>query len=334
MCGFLIATWLCVPKALELEKLDMIENARAILQHVPVLKGKALIITELGGGLTNKIFKVDDVNESYVLRVFGQGTDLLGINREREVACSKAAAAIGLGAEVLAYLPELNPPPFEGFCGALLVRFLPGKLLEPAQVQDPKVLQRIGRVLKQIHAAPIDATVAEFCVFRTIRDYLDKARERNVPLPAELADALAALSRIEAELGRALPLCLCHNDLLAGNFVDDGQTLRVIDWEYGGLGNRYFDLGNFATNLQLSDEQERTLLQAYFGEVRPEDVRRLKLMRIASDLREASWGYLQAAISKLHSPQYYLDYGKRHLDKGTTFKGTTGITGSTGGRVE
>src|SRR5262249_31416787 len=147
--------------------------------------------------------------------------------------------------------------------GALLVRFLPGKLLEPPQVQNPEMLRRIGTTLKQCHAAPIEAHVAEFSVFRAIRDYLDKARERNVDLPAEWNDALVQLQRIESQFG-AEPLCLCHNDLLSGNFVDDGQTLKLIDWEYGGRGNRYFDLGNFAVNLQLTEEQERTLLQAYF----------------------------------------------------------------------
>ncbi len=302
----------------------MIENARAILQHVPSLKGKSLVITELGGGLTNKIFKVDDVNESYVLRVFGHGTDILGINREREVACSKAIAAAGLGAEVIAFLPELNPPPFEGFGGALLVRFVPGVLLKEEHVQNSAMLERIGATLKKCHAAPIDGQVAEFNVFRTIRDYLDKARERKIELPADWSDALRVLQRIESEVSAETP-CLCHNDLLAGNFLDDGQTLRIIDWEYGGRGNRFFDLGNFASNLQLTEEQEKALLLAYFGAARPEDLRRLKLMRLASDLREASWGYLQAAISKLHSPQYYLDYGRRHLDR--CLKGTTGNTG-------
>ena len=291
----------------------MINDARAILQHVPFLKGKALVITELGGGLTNRIYKVEDINDSYVLRVFGEGTALLGIDRERELACSKAVAASKLGAEVLAYLPELNPRPFEAFCGALLLRFLPGQLLKEEQVQNPEILRRIGTTLRLCHAAPIDDKVGTFSVFRTISKYLDQAREFKVSLPAELGEALMFLHRIESELGADEPFCLCHNDLLAGNFVDDDKTLRVIDWEYGGRGNRFFDLGNFAASLQLTDEQESVLLQAYFGEVRPEHVRRLKLMRLASDLRESSWGYLQSAVSTVKPAKYYLDYGAKHL---------------------
>lgn len=287
-----------------------IGNARAVLMHLPT-------ITELGGGMTNKIYKIEFGNDAYVLRVFGQGTDILGINREREVACSKAIAAAGLGADVVAYLPELNPSPFPEFCGALLVRFLPGRLLHRNDVTT-EMLSRIGKTLKACHQTPIDDSVAEFSVFKVIPDYLNKAREHNVDLPAAWDDALARLQRIENEVAIKEPPCLCHNDLLAGNFVDHCETLRIIDWEYGGRGNRYFDLGNFATNLQLTDEEEQVLLQAYFGEVSDANVRRVNLMRVVSDLREAAWGFLQQAISKLGAPQGYASYhayGTRHLKR-------------------
>jgi thiamine kinase-like enzyme len=306
----------------------MIDDARVILEHVPALNSKAAIITQLGGGMTNRIYKIDipsplpaagegsrGGSDSYVLRVYGQGTELLGISREREVACSRAVAAVDLGADVVAYLPELSPKPFEAFCGALLVRFVPGNLLEEDQVQNPEMLRRIAETLKECHAVPIDEKVGTFCVFRSIRENLDRARERKAALPADVGDALAHLQLIEAELASTEPLCLCHNDLLAGNFVDDGTTLRIIDWEFGGRGNRFFDLGNVAAGLQMTDAQERAFLHTYSGEMRLADLRRMKRMRIASDFREASWGYLQAAISKLHSPQYYLDYGRRHLDR-------------------
>jgi thiamine kinase-like enzyme len=123
------------------------------------------------------------------------------------------------------------------------------------------------------------------------------------------------LDRVERELGRSAAACLCHNDLLPANFIDEGGRLRLIDWEYAGAGDPFFDLGNLAVNLQLSEAQERTLLTAYLGAARPDDLRRLRLMRLASDLREAMWGFVQAGISKLHAPPYYLDYAARHLQR-------------------
>ena len=105
----------------------------------------------------------------------------------------------------------------------------------------------------------------------------------------------------------------CHNDLLAGNFIDDGTVVRIIDWEYGGMGDRFFDLGNLAVNNEFGKEHERALLKFYFGEVNADQLRRLRLMRLASDMREAMWGFLQAAISTLDID--YLAYARKHLER-------------------
>jgi thiamine kinase-like enzyme len=134
-------------------------------------------------------------------------------------------------------------------------------------------------------------------------------------LPSRLPEALAELARLEQKLAAGEPPCLCHNDLLPANFIDDGTRLSIIDWEYAGAGDRFFDLGNFAVNLQLDDAGEKALLTAYFGADRADDRRRLRLMRRVSDLREAMWGAVQAGISTLHSPDYYLDYGRKHLER-------------------
>ena len=216
----------------------------------------------------------------------------------------------------MAYLPELSPKPFETFCGALLVRFVPGNLLEEDQVQNPEMLRRIAETLKECHAVPIDERVGTFCVFRSIRENPRQARASARPrCRPTSATRWLICSASRPNWPRRSRSVFATMISLAGNFVDDGTTLRIIDWEFGGRGNRFFDLGNVAAGLQMTDAQERAFLHTYFGEMRLEDLRRMKRMRIASDFREASWGYLQAAISKLHSPQYYLDYGRRHLDR-------------------
>jgi thiamine kinase-like enzyme len=136
------------------------------------------------------------------------------------------------------------------------------------------------------------------------------------------------LAKVENELKTDEPPCLCHNDLLSANFIDDGTSLRVIDWEYGGLGDRFFDLGNFAANAELTEAQEAELLAAYFGEARPEHLRRLRLMRLVSDLREAMWGFVQAGGSTLHEPEYYADHGRMHLARFLTAAARIGIQGN------
>jgi thiamine kinase-like enzyme len=282
------------------------KEVRPLLKLVPRFTGQEEV-TELGGGLTNRNYRVKASHGRFVLRIAGTGTELLGIDRAREVACSRAAEDAGVGPSVVAYLEEHR---------TLITAFVQGILLDRERVRQPETLRRVAQTLRRCHDHHVPADLGEFSPFQTIRSYHHLARERNVPLPERLGEALQRFDRIERELQTGEPRCLCHNDLLAANFLDDGESIRIIDWEYGGLGDRFFDLGNFAVNNRLDEVQERDLLRYYYvGEDRPEHFRRLRLMRLVSDLREATWGFLQAGISKLHSPEHYLEYGRLHLER-------------------
>jgi amino acid transporter/thiamine kinase-like enzyme len=282
------------------------EGVRALVACVPAVAGSDVTVTLLGGGMTNRNYKVDAGGASYVLRVAGDGTEQLGIDREREIACARAAAAAGVGPEVVAHLPEH---------GVTLTRFVHGKQLRADDARDPATLRRLAQALRAVHDHPVPEAVTPFDPFAVISDYHARASANNVPLPAELGRALEMLARIEKELDTGNSDCLCYNDLLPTNFLDAGAVVCIIDWEYGGRGDRFFDLGNFAVNHQLDEVQELALLEAYFGEARHDALRRLRLMRLVSDLREATWGYLQASVSALESPAYYTGYGRRHLDR-------------------
>ncbi len=282
------------------------DELQAIFLLVPVLRGKELTVKQLGGGLTNRNYRVDADGESYVLRIAGADSSKLGIDRARELTAARAAAEAGVGPELVAHLPELN---------VLLARFLKGRQFQPEDMRQPVSLRGVARSLRRYHDHPVPEGLASFCPFDATRGYFRATQEANVPLPEELGRALEALDCIETELRADEPLCLCHNDLLAGNFIDDGTTVRIIDWEYAGLGDRFFDLGNFAAHAQLSEDEEALLAESYFGEARPVHLRRLRLMRLVSDLRESTWGYLQSHISDLHSPQHYRDYGGRFLGR-------------------
>jgi thiamine kinase-like enzyme len=277
-------------------------DEKQLIQLVPELRGRPLKITPLGGGLTNRNFCLDGDGESFVLRVPGEDTALLGIDRACEAACSRAAAALDVGPEVVAFLPEH---------GAMVRRFVVGRVLEPKDLQQPECLRRAVDSLRRYHDGPPGA--GSFSPFATVRKYHALAQERHVDFPGTMERALEQLRRIERELHCDDPPCPCHNDLLPANFVDDGSTVRIIDWEYAGMGDRFFDLGNLAVNCEFGAEHERRLLEQYFGEVRPDDLRRLRLMRLASDMREAMWGFLQSALSALDVD--FVAYGCRHLER-------------------
>jgi thiamine kinase-like enzyme len=277
-------------------------NEQQLIELIPELRGRPLTVSPLGGGLTNHNFRIDADDGSYVLRVAGAGTALLGINRDCEVACSRAAAALGVGPEVIAYLPEH---------GAMVRRFVSGRALTPDGLRQPTVLRRVLEALRHYHNGPPGA--GSFSAFGTVRHYYSLARERRVAFGEGLERALELLDRIEEQLRDVEAPRPCHNDLLAGNFIDDGAALRIIDWEYGGMGDRFFDLGNLAANNEFEEGHERALLAFYFGEVRPGQLKRLHLMRMASDLREAMWGYLQSALSTLEVD--YVAYARKHLER-------------------
>ncbi len=254
------------------------------------------------GGITNRNWRVETGGQTFVLRVAGEKTALLGIDRHCEHAASLVAAALDVGAEVVAWLPEQK---------ALVTRFLDGRVLAPQDAADPDVLARIVSSLRRYHESPVGE--GRFCGFATIRDYHRLALEKGVALPQALGDALVELAAIERSLPAAEPLCPCHNDLLPANLIDDGTTVRIIDWEYAGMGDRWFDLGNLAENLRLDGETEERLLAAYRGDVRGAGLRRLRAMRRVSALREAAWGFVQAGISSLDFD--FIGYAKGHLER-------------------
>jgi len=280
------------------------ELLHSVLARVTELSGRELMIEPLEGGLTNRNYRVRADGEAYVVRVPGADADLLGIDRDREAACARAAAAAGVGPEVVAYLREPT---------MLVTRFAPGELLTAKSIRNSKTLQRAAQALRRCHDYPAPAEAADFSPFAAARRYHALAQQRHAPASADLEHALESLARIERDGRAAEPPCLCHNDLLPANLIDDGQRVWIIDWEFASRGDRFFDLGNLAANGAFDEEQELELLVAYFGEARPQQLRRLRLMRLASDLREATWGYLQSAISNLHEPKYYREYGRRHL---------------------
>jgi thiamine kinase-like enzyme len=281
---------------------DLDAEARALIALIPRLKGQEVKVSPLKGGLTNRNYLLDCEGERFVLRVMGDNSRLLGINRRAEYACLQAAHEIGIGAEVMAFFPQK---------GALVTRFVTGRVLTPQNLKSPAVLRRVVVSLGRYHERSNGA--GTFSAFDTVRRYYSQGRKRKVLFPDNIDRALQILARIEDQRGLPDRVCHCHNDLLSSNLVDDRRSVWILDWEYGGAGDPFFDLGNLAANNRFDRDQETFLLQSYFGKTRDADLRQLRLMRLASDIREAMWGFLQTAISKLDFD--YQTYARRHYKR-------------------
>ncbi len=284
---------------------DLHDQLVAAMQRVPELAGHELVLTFLSGGITNRNFLVTIRGESdrYVIRLAGNDTHLLGISREVEHAATVAAAGVGVGPEVTAFIrPE----------GYLVTRYIEGSPVSFEQVRQRATLARIADSLRRIHQGP--AIPGLFVPLRIVEAYRALAMARGVPIPPEYELAAAVGRRIElACLADPVELRPCHNDLLNANFIDDGSRIRVVDWEYAGMGDPYFDLGNFSINHELTPDDDAYLLSAYEDPRHGTHLGRLSLMRVVSDFREAMWGVLQQGISTLDVD--FAAYAGEHFDR-------------------
>jgi thiamine kinase-like enzyme len=263
--------------------------------------GRAARVDVLGGGITNRNFKVSLDDGVYVLRIGGKDTELLGIDRRVEYEASLAAAAVGVGPEVVAFVePE----------GYLVTRYIGGPVVGPDVIREPEALRRVAQSLRAVHAGP--PTPARFDPFRVVEAYAATAATHGVTVPPAFERARVVAARVERARG-PVPERPCHNDLLTANFIDDGSRLRIVDWEYAGMGDVFFDLANFAVNNSLTPDETAAMLRAYFGDVRPEHERALTLMRFMSDFREAMWGVVQQALSDLEFD--FRGYAEQHFER-------------------
>ncbi len=279
----------------------------AAIRAIPSWADRELEIVPIAEGRTNRNFRVtvgDD--DTFFLRLSEKSTELLGIDRTAEQDSARAAAEAGVGPEVFVYLPDL---------GCLVTRWIDAEPLSEGDLEREEVLSPVVDAIKAIHAGPKLAW--SFDPFRIVEDYRRISEQRNVAVPEAFDDAHEKASRIEAAFASdPMPLRPCHNDLLEANFLLRDGHVWVVDHEYAGMGDPFFDLGNLSINNALSDHAQERLLALYFGE--PTDVHRarLKLMRIMSDFREAMWGVVQQGLSTLDID--YVEYAQKHFDRLST----------------
>jgi thiamine kinase-like enzyme len=266
-----------------------------------VWPGRELAVEPLGGGITNHNFRIQFDGERFVLRIGGKDTDLLGIDRRAEYAAARAAADLQVGPEVVAFVePE----------GYLVTRFVEGAPVPPEELRRPEELRETAALLRRVHEGP--SFPVRFDAFRVVEAYRATAIAHGVQVPPDYEAAKARADEIERTLGPQ-PAKPCHNDLLNANFIRSPDGIRVVDWEYAGMGDRFFDLANFSVNHELAPTDSDILLQAYFGELRDEHREHLRLMRFMSDFREAMWGVVQQGISELDFD--FEDYTRKHFER-------------------
>jgi thiamine kinase-like enzyme len=260
-----------------------------VVTKIEAWRGKKISIQPLSGGLTNSNFRVMVDETPYFIRVPGESTELLAIDRKNEVYNTKAAAEAGVAPPVLYHIPEYN---------VMVLKFLDGKTMSKDSLNESGMPSRMARSIAQLHRGP--RFYSDFNMFRLTEYYLKLCNERNIKIPDGYLERLPIVARIEeAMVLRPLPTVPCNNDLLAENYIDDGKQLWLIDYEYSGNNDPCFELGNTCQEMEFDDSQINEVCEAYFGNVTPDKIARMKLNMIMSDVGWGLWAAIQAQISTI-----------------------------------
>jgi thiamine kinase-like enzyme len=285
------------------------------LDRLACLAGRSWRVDELPGGLTNvnlRVRSTDDDDEPFdvVVRWTRGDAALLGIDRDAEHANTVAAHRAGVGAEVLEYRPEL---------AMTVIGYLPGKALTDADFGDPGVLRRAADAVRRLHAGP--RFTGDFDMFARQAGYLDVVREHGMRLPAGYADHAGAWDDVRRALAAApRPTVPCNNDLLAANYIDDGEQVWLIDYEYSGNNDACFELGNTTTECGFDEDQVDAWCEGYFGDPTPADRARVRVQALCSQYGWALWGFIQEFASPIDYD--FHSFGMERYEKAAaTFRG-------------
>jgi thiamine kinase-like enzyme len=260
-----------------------------VVARVPGWAGHSIEIERIPAGLTNANYRVAVDGTPYFVRIPGPGTELLAIDRANELHNTRAAAAAGVGPAVVHDDPA---------SGAMVLEWLTARTMSNDALHAEGMPDRIAKTLRQLHAGPHFRD--DFDMFRLSERYMRLVDERAIAVPTGYREHLGQVAEIEAALGdRPMSTVPCHNDLLAENYLDDGDRLWIVDYEYSGNNDPTFELGNTAQELGFDDERQVALCAGYFGEATPALLARMRLQMIMSDVGWTLWAAIQARISEI-----------------------------------
>jgi thiamine kinase-like enzyme len=265
-----------------------------------VLRGRRLDWRQLHGGLAHVTYAVTAGDtDRYVVKFLTQEMDDFGlmIPIDDLIANTVAAGESGVGARVIQALPEIP---------SIVLEYIDGRTLDTPDLAHPDYIPRIARALADLHlhAPPMRNTTV---IWKFLEDYLALVGQHSLACPAGILDWLPTVRRIQAALAvHPLPLTPSNNDLLAKNIMDDGR-IRIIDYDFSGMNDPMFDVGDLAMEGDYDPGQIRVACHAYFGTHDPVQYARASLFGIAA---QYTWSLLFVGMDALlpEAPAEGFDY--------------------------
>jgi len=268
-----------------------VEQLGDALDRIPALAGPPDLrtIDKVPGGLTNRNFRVTTATGDYVVRLSTADSALLAIDRDAEYRNSVAAAATGVAPAVTDYLPGQ---------GVLVIQWITGRTLSAADLRSGSMLERVAEACRRLHGGARFHN--DFDMFEIQRRYLRIVQERGFRLPPRYLEFMPKVDEICSALAvQAMPSVPCHNDLLAENFIDDGQRLWLIDYEYAGNNDPCFELGNIWSEADLTTDQLEELVGHYYRTPSTSLIARARLLGLMSKYGWTLWASIQDGVSDL-----------------------------------
>lgn len=260
-----------------------------VIAAIPGWAGRSIRSEPISTGLTNHNYRLEVDGEPVFVRIPGPATELLAVDRANELHNTRAAAAAGVGPRVLHHLPEWD---------VLVLAWVDARTMSNEAFHAAGEPARIANVLRRLHGGLRFRD--DFDMFRLSERYLSVVDERRIAIPIGYRDRMGQIARIEAALAvHALAPVPCHNDLLADNYLDDGDRLWIVDYEYSGNNDPTFELGNTCQELGWDDARIGELATAYFGVVTDALLARMRLQMIMSDVGWTLWAAIQSDISAI-----------------------------------
>ena len=258
-----------------------------VLPRVEIWRDRTVTATELSGGLTNTNHLVDAEGDRYVVRIPGASTELLAVDRANERHNAAAAATTGVSPRIVEVIEDLD---------VMVIDYIEGTTMSAETLRTLPEVRRIAASLRRLHAGP--RFRQDFDMFRLTDFYLGVCAERDIRIPEGFRDHAGDVTAIErASATRALPTVPCHNDLLAENYIDDGEQLWIVDFEYSGNNDPTFELGDTAQESAFDGDLRAALCEAYFGEATRGLLARMELQAVMADVGWTLWAAIQARIS-------------------------------------
>ncbi len=271
-----------------------------VVRRVPAWATAQLDIRPLQGGITNHNYVVSVDDTEYVVRLPGERTALLGIDRANEAEAAARAATLGIGPPVVGKLPGI---------GTLITKLVPGHHATPEQFVEH--LADVTQLLRRFHGS--GPVAGAFPIHRVVEWHARDAGAHGVIAPSSYERLHQQSRRIERAFAISpIPPIPCHNDLLPANVLFEDDRVWLLDFEYAGMNDVFFDLANLSVNSSFTTSSDESLLRHYFGSITTSGWARLQLMKVMSEFREGMWAVVQQAISTLDTD--FVAYADERLE--------------------